>query len=75
MDTNKTFADGLSTWSKNGLVRLYGRDILEKPEIIADIDIAVLEHAIGLGPKSLREIALALHKFGCIDDVDQWLEN
>jgi hypothetical protein len=74
MNNNKTFADELSTWSKNGLVRLYGRAILNDPETIAWIGMnGLLEHAIGLGPKSLKEIAFALQKVKCIDDVDQWL--
>ena len=74
MKTNKTFADELSTWNKNGLSRLYGEDILKEPEVIAWLGmIGVLKHAIGLGPKSLQEIALALQKVKCIDDVDQWL--
>jgi hypothetical protein len=73
MNNNETFIDELSTWSKNGLVRLYGRDILKEPEVIAGIGIAVLEHAIGLGPKSLQEIAFALFRYGCIDDIDKWL--
>ena len=75
METNKTFADELSTWSKNGLSRLFGRDILKEPEVIADIGIAVLEGAIGLGPKSLREISEGLYKFGCINNPDRWLED
>ena len=70
----KKFKDMLSTWSKNGLSRLYGRDILEKPEVIAGIGVSGLEQAIGLGPKSLKEIALSLYKFNYIDDIDQWLE-
>ena len=74
METYKTFADELSTWSKNGLSRLFGRDILKEPEVIAGIGIVVLKHAIGLGPKSLREIGLALYGFGYIDDVEKWLE-
>ena len=73
METNKTFADELSTWSKNGLSRLYGKDILEEPEMIAGIGIAALKHAIGLGPKSLKEIALLLYEFSYIDDVENWL--
>ena len=71
---NKSFASELSTWSRNGLSRLFGKDILKKPEVIAGIGIAVLEGAIGLGSKSLKEIALALHKFGYIDDVEKWLK-
>ena len=38
--------------------------------MIAGIGITALEGAIGSGPKSLKEIALALHKFGYIDNVD-----
>ena len=67
------FKDMLSTWSKNGLSRLYGRDILEKPEVIAGIGVSGLEQAIGLGPKSLKEIATYLYELGYINDIDQWL--
>jgi hypothetical protein len=73
METNKKFADELSTWSKNGLSRLFGRDVLKEPEVIAGIGIVVLEQAIGLGPKSLGEIAEALYKSGYIDDPVRWL--
>lgn len=56
METYKTFADELSTWSKKGLSRLYGRAILNDPETIAWLGmIGVLKLAIGLGPKSLKE--------------------
>ena len=75
MDTNKTFSDELSTWSKNGLSRLYGKDILKKPEVIAGIGMAALEQAIGLGPKSLQEIAFFLFEYGFIDDIDKWTNN
>ena len=37
------------------------------------IEGGLLENAIGLGPKSLQEIALALNKFGYIDDPDKWI--
>ena len=74
METYKTFADDLSTWSKNGLSRLYGEDILKEPEVIAWLGmIGVLKLAIGLGPKSLKEIALLLYAYRYIDDVEQWL--
>ena len=33
-----------------------------------------LKMAIGLGPKSLKEIALNLIKLGCIDNIEKWLE-
>jgi hypothetical protein len=75
METYKTFADDLSTWSKNGLSRLYGEDILKEPEMIAWLGmIGVLKLAIGLGPKSLKEIALLLYDFYYIDDVEKWLK-
>ena len=73
METHKTFADELSTWSKNGLSRLFGRDVLKDPEVVAEFGMTGLELAIGLGPKSLREIAEALHKFRYIDNIEQWL--
>ena len=74
METKKTFADELSSWSKNGLSLLYDEHILEEPEVIAWLGIiGVLKSAIGLGAKSLQEIALALYKFGYIDDLAEWL--
>jgi hypothetical protein len=68
METKKTFTDELSTWSKNGLSRLFGRDIRKDPELIADISMDGLELAIGLGPKSLQEIVFNLCKYGFISD-------
>ena len=74
MDTNKTFTDELSTLCKNGLSLLYGRDILKDPKFVAEIGMDGLKMPFFvLGPKSLREIAEALHKFRYIDDIDQWL--
>jgi len=73
MDTDKTFAEELSNWTTVGLIRLYGEDILNQPEVIAALGMQCLKDAIGLGSKSLREIAGALHKFGYIKDPDQWL--
>ena len=73
METDKTFAEDLSDWTKAGLIRLYGKDILNKPEIIAALGMPCLKDAIGLGPKSLREIAEVLFGLGYIDDPDQWL--
>ena len=75
METSKKFADGLSTWSKNGLVRLFGRDVLKEPEVIAGLGMEPLKMAIGLGPKSLHEIAWALYGFGYIDDIEQWMRD
>ena len=55
--------------------RLFGRDVLNKPEVIAGIDMPGLKLAIGLGPKSLKEIAEALYKSAYIDDPVRWLES
>ena len=76
METNNTFADELSIWSKNGLIRLYGKDILDDPETIAWIGMnGFLENAIGLGPKSLQEIFSLLFEIGYIDDIQKWMKN
>jgi hypothetical protein len=75
MDTKKntSFKDELSSWSKDGLSRLFGPQILDTPEVIAGLGTESLNKAIGLGPKSLQEIARALYKYGCIDDPVRWL--
>ena len=63
----------LSTRSKNGLIGCFGDgDIINQPEsIVAGRDR--LTRARNIGPKSLKEIALLLHDFGYIDDVEKWL--
>ena len=71
----KNFKDMLSTRSKNGLSRCFGRQVLDTPEIIAEAGIDRLRLAVGIGAKSLQEIAFALCKFGCIDDVENWLRS
>ena len=73
MKTNKTFADELSTWSKNGLSRLYSRDILKKPEVIAEAGVDRLSMTVQLGKKSFQQIADALFRFEYIDNVERWL--
>ena len=77
MDTKKntSFKDELSSWSKNGLSRIFGPQILNTPEVIAGLGMEPLKMAIGLGPKSLHEIALVLHSYGYIDDPESWLES
>jgi hypothetical protein len=67
------FKDLLSTRSKNGLSRIFGSEILDTPEVIAGLGMEPLKMAIGLGPKSLHEIARALHSYGYIDDPVRWL--
>ena len=69
---NTKFADSLSTRSK-GLSRFFGRQVLNTPEIIAEAGIDRLRLAVGIGSKSLQEIAFALCKFGCIDNIRKWL--
>jgi hypothetical protein len=73
-DKNTSFKDELSAWSQNGLSRIFGPQILDSPEVIAGLGMESLKMAIGLGPKSLQEIARALYKYGCIDDPVRWLE-
>ena len=72
---NKKFADSLSTRCKNGLIGCFGDgDIICQPErIAAGRDRLTL--ARNIGKKSLREIAFALYKFGCIDHVEKWLDS
>jgi hypothetical protein len=69
----KQFKDMLSTRAKNGLSRCFGRQALDTPEVIAEAGMDRLRLAVGLGSKSLQEIAFALCKFECIDDIDKWL--
>ena len=75
MDTKKntSFKDELSSWSKDGLSRIFGSEILDTPEVIAGLGMEPLKKAIGLGPKSLHEIARALHSCDHIDDPVRWL--
>ena len=76
MDTKKntSFKDELSSWSKNGLSRIFGSEILDSPEVIAGLGTESLKKAIDLGPKSLHEIARGLHKHGYLEDPVGWLE-
>jgi hypothetical protein len=69
----KTFADMLSTRSKNGLIGCFGDgDIIYQPErIAAGRERLTLARNIGL--KSLREIALALYGFCYIDEPNKWI--
>ena len=72
---NISFADGPSTRIKNGLIGCFGdADIICPPEKIAE-GRDKLTLARNIGSKSLKEIAFALHKFGCIDDIDKWTES
>ena len=67
------FKDLLSTRTQNGLSRCFGTQVLDQPEIIAAIGITGLRLIRGLGPKSLKEIALGLNRFGYISDAEKWL--
>ena len=69
---NNAFKDSLSTRSKNGLSRCFGSQVLDTPEVIAEAGMARLRLAVGLGHKSLQEIALALYEFCYIDEVDKF---
>ena len=71
MDT--LFAENLSTRCKNGLIGCFGDpDIICQPERIA-VGRDRLKLPRNIGPKSLKEIALLLHDFCYIDDVEKWL--
>lgn len=68
------FAGALSTRCRNGLVGCFGdSDIINKPEKIA-AGKARLILARNIGDVGLKEIAVALNKFGYIDDIDTWLK-
>ena len=69
----KSFADRLSTRAKNGLAGAFG-----DPNIIYHPEWNVagrgrLTRARNIGPQTLREIAMGLHKIGLIDNPDKWL--
>ena len=69
----KTFADVLSTRSKNGLHRSFGWEVWQNPEHIATAGPERLRMTPQLGPKSLLEIADLLYEFGYIEDGEIWL--
>jgi hypothetical protein len=48
-----------------------GRKALDHPEIIVT-GRSKLYRAVGLGPKSLQEVAELLYEYGYIDDVENW---
>ena len=69
MDTK--FTNSLTTRAKNGLTGCFGDvDIIYQPEKIA-AGRNKLTLARNIGPKSLKEIALLLHNFCYIDDVEK----
>jgi hypothetical protein len=69
---DKTFADMLSTRSKNGLVGCLGdRDIINQPERIA-AGRDKLTRARNIGSKSLKEIAFNLSKYGFIKYIEPY---
>jgi hypothetical protein len=71
----KKFKDELSIRSINGLARCFGRQALDTPEVIAKSGAKRLRLAVGLGKKSIKEIAEVLYKFGFVDSIDDWLES
>jgi hypothetical protein len=69
---NKQFANELSTRCKNGLTGCFGDSyIIYQPGRIAS-GRGKLTLARNIGPKSLREIAGALYKFGYIENPVHW---
>jgi hypothetical protein len=71
----KKFKDELSIRSINDLARCFGRQALDTPEVIAKAGAKRLSLAVGLGGKSIKEIAEVLYKFGFVDSIDDWLES
>jgi hypothetical protein len=57
----KKFKDMLSTRSKNGLSRCFGRQVLNTPAIIAEAGMDRLRLAVGVGTKLLQEITELLY--------------
>jgi hypothetical protein len=71
----KKFKDELSIRSIDGLARCFGRQALDAPEVITKAGAKRLSLAVGLGEKSIKEIAEVLYKFGFVDSIDDWLES
>jgi hypothetical protein len=69
----KKFKDELSIRSTNGLARCFGRQAFDTPEVIAQAGAKRLRFAVGLGAKSIKEIAFVLNRYGYIDDIDNGL--
>lgn len=68
------FKEALNMLTRKSLIRFCDDPkILDRPEDIADLGPEYLEQANKIGPKSLRSIAEALHRFDYIDDPDKWL--
>ena len=68
------FKNELSIRSINGLAHCFDRQTLDTPEVIAEAGAKRLHLVIGLGRKSIKEIAEVLYKFGFVDSIDDWLE-
>jgi hypothetical protein len=54
----KKFKDMLSTRSKNGLSRCFGRQALDTPEIIAEAGIDRLRLTVGIGRSLYKKLLL-----------------
>lgn len=55
-----------------GLMEYFG-GVVPGPLVIANEGATKLRMANGVGPKSLQVLAKALHKYGYIEDPEQWL--
>ena len=73
-DNKNIFADTISTRSKFGLRRCFGRDMLNHPEEIALAGGTRFKLVVQVGPKSVREIAEGLFKCGYIDCPKKWID-
>ena len=68
----ESFKDRLSTRARNGISRCYDSQVLDRPELIAVEGPGRLVMTVQLGPKSIKEIALALYESGYIDGAGLW---
>jgi DNA-directed RNA polymerase alpha subunit len=66
-DSPVVFKKRLSKRIKRALTEYYGsEDILENPQIIADMSVGKILRIKNIGRKSLKEISNALNEVGCI---------
>ena len=63
----------LSKRVQTALTEYFGsEDILENPQMIADMGVVKVLQIKNLGRKSLNEIAVAMHAAGCIERSSEW---
>ena len=69
------FKDALPSPVRKALIAFWGsEEIIDQPEIIADIGAGAVSRIKRIGPKSLSEIARTLSSLGYIPSSHQWLQ-